>query len=555
MNSVWLIITIILFLAFVFTLCKCILSNRTYDKTTDMQKPLSIAIFRDLSVLIALVIINILLSNLVGTIYVINISVTTFSFMLTVSVFILLVIGILYRIIKIPKYAEIPTGTQNFMESFSGFFRNKAIKAAIKREDKKARKKAKYQAILAKAEAEKAAKLAKDETKGEQKPKKSIFRFKNLYALIGLIILYVLVDNLLPGGARPAAPAGAVKVLGMTLPTSVFAIVLILFVLIVLTILIRALYLKRFKDRPKGFQNILEGSFASFKSLGIWFKEIPKRSQLKKAQKIKEKRILTAEQIAKKKKKRIRNLVVFICWIAISLIITFLLPKGHEEEFAVHLDPDNFLLFGLAIRSTVVYIWIIMLVTIVLLILARIFVLPKLKDRPQGAQNLMEIIVEFASNTTREKVPHFVDSIAPHIITLGIILIGSAICEMFGQRSPATDLSVTIGLALMTFFFMNYYGIKAKKLSGRLKQFIYPIKLMVPFKILSDIAVPVSLSCRLFGNMLGGMIVVELLYLALGNFAAGIPAVAGLFFNVFHPLIQAFIFITLTLTFIQETTE
>lgn len=59
----------------------------------------------------------------------------------------------------------------------------------------------------------------------------------------------------------------------------------------------------------------------------------------------------------------------------------------------------------------------------------------------------------------------------------------------------------------------------------------------------------------MFGNMLGGMIVMDLLYNALGSYAIGIPSVVGLYFNVFHPLIQAFIFITLTLSYIEEATE
>ena len=79
--------------------------------------------------------------------------------------------------------------------------------------------------------------------------------------------------------------------------------------------------------------------------------------------------------------------------------------------------------------------------------------------------------------------------------------------------------------------------------------------IMIPLKMVSDIAVPVSLACRLFGNMLGGMIVMELLKGALGGYGTGIPALAGLYFNLFHPLIQAYIFITLSLTFIEEATE
>ena len=74
-------------------------------------------------------------------------------------------------------------------------------------------------------------------------------------------------------------------------------------------------------------------------------------------------------------------------------------------------------------------------------------------------------------------------------------------------------------------------------------------------KVLSDVAVPISLACRLFGNMLGGMIVMDLLKGALGGYASGIPAVAGLYFNLFHPIIQIYIFIILSLTFINEAME
>ena len=75
------------------------------------------------------------------------------------------------------------------------------------------------------------------------------------------------------------------------------------------------------------------------------------------------------------------------------------------------------------------------------------------------------------------------------------------------------------------------------------------------FRVISEFAIPVSMACRLFGNMLGGMIVIDLLYVALGSNAVGIPSVIGLFFNVFHPMMQTFVFVTLTLTFINEAIE
>ena len=92
-------------------------------------------------------------------------------------------------------------------------------------------------------------------------------------------------------------------------------------------------------------------------------------------------------------------------------------------------------------------------------------------------------------------------------------------------------------------------------MAGRIKTLAEPSPVVFPIELVSQVAVPVSLACRLFGNMLGGMIVMDLLYWAMGNAAIGLPSVAGLYFNVFHPLIQVYIFITLTLTYIGEATE
>ena len=77
---------------------------------------------------------------------------------------------------------------------------------------------------------------------------------------------------------------------------------------------------------------------------------------------------------------------------------------------------------------------------------------------------------------------------------------------------------------------------------------------LAPVKIVTDLAVPVSLSCRLFGNILGGMIIMELIY----SIAAArwvIPAFLSIYFTLFHTLIQTFIFITLSLAFMNEALE
>ena len=134
-------------------------------------------------------------------------------------------------------------------------------------------------------------------------------------------------------------------------------------------------------------------------------------------------------------------------------------------------------------------------------------------------------------------------------------LVGCAVLELFGLHAPTADITMTFALAFVTFLLINWCGIRRKGVLGRIKSLAQPTPVVFPIRVISDCAVPVSMACRLFGNMLGGMIVMDLIYKSLGNGAIGIPSVVGLYFNVFHPLIQAFIFITLTLTFINEATE
>jgi F-type H+-transporting ATPase subunit a len=145
--------------------------------------------------------------------------------------------------------------------------------------------------------------------------------------------------------------------------------------------------------------------------------------------------------------------------------------------------------------------------------------------------------------------------LASYIFTIVLLLIGCAFTEMFGFRTPAADITMTGSMAILTFFFINFYGIKNKGVLGRIKTLASPTPAVFPIRVLVDFAIPVSLASRLFGNMLGGLVVMDLLYMALGNYAVGLPSGAGLYFSIFHPLIQAFIFVTLTLTFINEATE
>ena len=261
-----------------------------------------------------------------------------------------------------------------------------------------------------------------------------------------------------------------------------------------------------------------------------------------------------------KKNKRSRTFatlfVVFGFYVAVTRAITLLFGK-HESEGFEHFSPwaERTELFGFDVSVTVIWTWVIIAALLVIALILRFTVLRRLSDKPSGAQNVIETMVEALINYAGSNVHGEGEMLGSYLFSVALLLTGCAVLELFGIRTPASDVTFTLGLSLITFILINVYGIKKKGIAGRIKSLANPTPIVLPIKIVTDLAIPVSLAARLFGNMLGGMIIMDLIYSALGNNAIGIPSVAGLYFNVFHPLLQAFIFITLTLTFIKEAVE
>ncbi len=259
---------------------------------------------------------------------------------------------------------------------------------------------------------------------------------------------------------------------------------------------------------------------------------------------------------SKRKKLLFTALAVFGGWFLAGTVISVISQKkcGINIEFSLLSERMN--LFGFSVAKTTFISYLITAAVLLLGIIFRLFVFPKWTyDNPKGLQNVLELAVEATEKFAKENLMDYSGVLAPYMFTLGVFMVFSAAAELFGLRAPTSDILTTFAMGLITFVLINFFGIKKKGVSGRLKGMASPTPLVFPMKILSDIAVPVSLACRLFGNMLGGMIVMDLLKSALGGYAAGIPAVAGLYFNLFHPVIQAYIFIVLSMTFINEAIE
>ncbi|MBB6216339.1 F-type H+-transporting ATPase subunit a [Anaerosolibacter carboniphilus] len=213
---------------------------------------------------------------------------------------------------------------------------------------------------------------------------------------------------------------------------------------------------------------------------------------------------------------------------------------------------------GIPVTETVTTTWIIMAV---LTIFA--FVATRRFDKvPKGLQNVIELLVDMVYKLTAQTMGEDKKAFAPYIGTLMMYLICANLAGLFGFRPPTADVNTTMALALLTFFMIHFFGMKRKGVGTYLKGFLQPFPVMLPLNIIGELATPISLSFRLFGNIVGGLIIMNLLYGALAGlstnlgiaipvFQTGIPAVLHLYFDVFAGVLQSFIFAMLTMVFVS----
>ena len=159
----------------------------------------------------------------------------------------------------------------------------------------------------------------------------------------------------------------------------------------------------------------------------------------------------------------------------------------------------------------------------------------------------------------------------PYIGALFLSSVGGTLISLFGGvfRSATADLSTTVTWALMTTGLVWYHNIKNNGFLGWLKGFTEPVVVMTPMNIISEIAQPISMSFRHFGNIAGGGVLTSLIYAALAAasslvlgwipnevissipiFQVGIPAFLSIYFDLFSGCIQALVFCMLTMVYV-----
>jgi F-type H+-transporting ATPase subunit a len=216
------------------------------------------------------------------------------------------------------------------------------------------------------------------------------------------------------------------------------------------------------------------------------------------------------------------------------------------------------------ITETVIISWVVMAA----LVAASILVTRKLKRIPGGAQSLLEAGVEFLDSFSKQYFGRNASLYGPYIGTIFLFLLlaniipaltpvaagfgGRTFEPLFEIKPPTRDINLTAALAVMSILIVLFGGLKARGLKGWFKNLFHPVPIMLPFNILDYAIRPASLCLRLFGNMLGGFIIMQLIGAVIPVF---VPPFFSLYFDFFDGLIQALVFSFLTTLFLSEAVE
>jgi F-type H+-transporting ATPase subunit a len=224
------------------------------------------------------------------------------------------------------------------------------------------------------------------------------------------------------------------------------------------------------------------------------------------------------------------------------------------EVIAINqISPDQvifFVLHFITINATMVYTWLIMAI----LVIGSIAITRNLSSERTMSrwQNLMEIIVGTIRSEIRDIVKEGVDSYFPFIGTLFLfILLSNLLSFIPGYVAPTSSLTTTSALAILVFFAVPIYGITKQGIIEYLKEYFRPNFIFFPFHIMGEISRTLALAVRLFGNMMSHEKVIAILLAVTPLFFPVVMQALGLLIG----LIQAYIFVVLTMVYIASATQ
>ncbi len=175
---------------------------------------------------------------------------------------------------------------------------------------------------------------------------------------------------------------------------------------------------------------------------------------------------------------------------------------------------------------------------------------------PGTFQNIVELIVEMLDNMANGVMGKYGVRFRNYIGTIFIFILVSNISGLFGLRAPTADYGTTLALGLITFVIIHFVQFRHNSLKTIWVDMCSPLPpwlpIWFPINLISEIAVPISLSLRLFANVLSGTIMMALIYGLLGWIATIWPAALHVYFDLFSGAIQTYVFCMLTMTYITN---
>lgn len=182
-------------------------------------------------------------------------------------------------------------------------------------------------------------------------------------------------------------------------------------------------------------------------------------------------------------------------------------------------------------------------------------------------QHVAEWIVEKVEGLVNENMGRYFSGFAPFIAAILALSAFSSLLSLFGLYPPTSDLNIVAGWAILVFVLITYYKNKCGPIIYA-KSFAQPVPLLLPINIISEVATPISMAFRHYGNVLSGTVISVLVAAGLQGLSSlllswlpgflgeipflqvGIPAVLSVYFDVFSGCLQAFIFAMLTMMYV-----
>lgn len=261
------------------------------------------------------------------------------------------------------------------------------------------------------------------------------------------------------------------------------------------------------------------------------------------------------------KKKKTVEIIIFAVLAFVLIIATIVVKStgGHESiselmRDAVLHETNKVSLFGLKdVNPGLISAVTVTGVLFVFALIIRIFVIPKFKMVPGKFQLLLETLVGFFDNLAKSNSPHRNKFLGAYVFTAGVYIFVGTIFELFGIQvittkgmsmalpAPLADINGAIMIGCLSYLVILSGGIVENKLKG-------------VGKTLKEFSLPVSMSFRIFGALLSGALVTELVYHYI-HLSYGLPVLVGVLFTLLHALIQAYVLTMLTSLFYGEVSE